>query len=90
MRGRRRRARRGLAPCGTEDDGFATADDRATIGALQRTLTRREREILRLRFEEDLTQGEIGESVGLCQMHVSRVLRQAVDKLRAVAREAGS
>jgi RNA polymerase sigma-B factor len=49
-------------------------------------LTPREREIVRLRFEEDLTQAEIGKIVGLSQMHVSRVLRAAVEKLRAAAR----
>ena len=45
-------------------------------------LSDREREILRLRFEEDLTQSEIGHRVGLSQMHVSRLLRQAVARLR--------
>ena len=71
---------------GTDDDGFQAAEDRATIGELTRALTPREREIVRLRFEEDMTQSEIGQIVGLSQMHVSRVLRQAVDKLRAAAR----
>jgi RNA polymerase sigma-B factor len=70
---------------GTDDDGFRTAEHRATIGALAKALTPREREIVRLRFEEDLTQSEIGQAVGLSQMHVSRVLRQAIDKLRAAA-----
>jgi RNA polymerase sigma-B factor len=75
---------------GVEDDGFARADDRATVDALLRTLTYREREILRLRMEEDLTQSEIGERVGLSQMHVSRLLRQILDKLHvAAARRAG-
>jgi RNA polymerase sigma-B factor len=70
---------------GIVDDGFARADDRATVEALLRTLTHREREILRLRLEEDLTQSEIGEAVGLSQMHVSRLLRQILDKLHAAA-----
>jgi RNA polymerase sigma-B factor len=70
---------------GVVDDGFARADDRATVDALLRTLTHREREILRLRLEEDLTQSEIGEAVGLSQMHVSRLLRQILDKLHAAA-----
>lgn len=70
---------------GDEDPGFARADERATIDALLRSLTRREREILRLRMEEDLTQSEIGERVGLSQMHVSRVLRQILDKLHLAA-----
>jgi RNA polymerase sigma-B factor len=73
---------------GIEDDGFEVAEHRATIGALAKSLTPREREIVRLRFDEDMTQSEIGAIVGLSQMHVSRVLRQAVDKLRAVARAA--
>lgn len=70
---------------GDDDHGFQVAEHRATIGALAKALTPREREIVRLRFEEDMTQSEIGEVVGLSQMHVSRVLRQAVDKLRAAA-----
>ena len=51
-----------------------------------RSLTQREREVMRLRFEEDLTQAEIGELVGVRQMQVSRVLRQAIARLRALAR----
>lgn len=70
------------ARMGTDDAGFQAAEDRATIEALERSLTPREREILRLRFAEDLTQAEIGKLVGLSQMHVSRVLRQSVEKLR--------
>jgi RNA polymerase sigma-B factor len=70
---------------GAEDDGFAHAEHRATLTTLGRALTAREREVVRLRFEEDLTQAEIGKLVGLSQMHVSRVLRTAVDKLRAAA-----
>ena len=48
-------------------------------------LTDREREIVRLRFVEDLTQSEIGDRVGISQMHVSRMLRQIVDRLREAA-----
>jgi RNA polymerase sigma-B factor len=70
---------------GFEDPGFEQADQRATIAALVRTLSHREREILRLRMAEDLTQSEIGERVGLSQMHVSRLLRQILDKLHAAA-----
>ena len=43
----------------------------------------RERLILRLRFEEDLTQAEIAEQVGVSQMHVSRLLRRSLDRLSA-------
>jgi RNA polymerase sigma-B factor len=75
---------------GTVDDGFEAAEQRATLAALaRRALTRREREMLRMRFEEDMTQTEIGAAIGLSQMHVSRVLRTALDKLRLAAGEFG-
>jgi RNA polymerase sigma-B factor len=73
------------ARLGTDDDGFATAEHRATLDVLRRSLTAREREIVRLRFEDDLTQAEIGAIVGLSQMHVSRLLRTALGKLRDAA-----
>ena len=71
---------------GTIDDGFAQAEQRAVLEALLRSLTPREREVVRLRFEEDLTQAAIGERIGVSQMQVSRVLRQAIARLRALAR----
>jgi RNA polymerase sigma-B factor len=70
---------------GIEEQGFAAAEDRATIDRLMRVITPREREVLRLRFAEDLTQAEIGEQVGVSQMQVSRILRQAVSRLRSYA-----
>jgi RNA polymerase sigma-B factor len=73
---------------GIEDPGFRLAEASATVERLMRVLTDREREVLRLRFEEDLTQSEIGERVGVSQMHVSRLIRQSVARLRDVA-EAG-
>jgi RNA polymerase sigma-B factor len=45
-------------------------------------LSDRDRLILRLRFTEDLTQAEIGERLGISQMHVSRLIRRSVDALR--------
>jgi RNA polymerase sigma-B factor len=71
---------------GGDDPGYERADDRTTVDGLLRHLSLREREILRLRLDEDLTQSEIGLRVGLSQMHVSRVLRDALEKLRVVAR----
>jgi RNA polymerase sigma-B factor len=70
---------------GAEDPGYSLAEDAATVQRLMRVLTEREREVLRLRFEEDLTQSEIGERVGVSQMHVSRLIRQSVARLREVA-----
>jgi RNA polymerase sigma-B factor len=51
-----------------DDNRFERAEDRATLARLARRITPREREILRLRFAEDLTQAEIGERIGLSQM----------------------
>jgi RNA polymerase sigma-B factor len=70
---------------GMEECGFACAEHRATIAALMRAITPRERTVLLLRFTEDLTQAEIGERIGLSQMQVSRIIRQAVARLRTVA-----
>jgi RNA polymerase sigma-B factor len=70
---------------GMEECGFACAEDRATIAVLMRALTPRERTVLLLRFAGDLTQAEIGERVGISQMQVSRIIRQAVARLRAYA-----
>ncbi len=70
---------------GGEDPGYGLAEDSATVERLMRVLTDREREVLRLRFVEDLTQSEIGERVGVSQMHVSRLIRQSIARLRTVA-----
>jgi RNA polymerase sigma-B factor len=70
---------------GDDDDGYVRAEHAATIERLMRVLSEREREIVRLRFVEDLTQAEIGERVGVSQMQVSRLLRQAIDRMRAAA-----
>lgn len=71
---------------GADDDGFAMAEHRATYEHLSVCLSARERRIIELRFGADLTQDEIGRRVGLSQMQVSRVLRQALAKLTAAAR----
>jgi RNA polymerase sigma-B factor len=73
---------------GGDDDNYARAEERATIDRLMRSITPREREVLRLRFEQDLTQAEIGEIIGVSQMQVSRLIRQAVSRLRNAAHEA--
>ncbi|MDX6734026.1 MAG: polymerase sigma-B factor [Baekduia sp.] len=70
---------------GQVDRGYADVEHRATLEKLMRCLTRREREIVQLRLQEDLTQHEIGQRLGLSQMHVSRVLRASLAKLREAA-----
>ena len=46
------------------------------------TLPERERRILELRYFHDMSQSEIAQEVGLSQMHVSRLLRAALERLR--------
>jgi RNA polymerase sigma-B factor len=75
---------------GEEDRELAGADRGITLQAWLAELPEREREILRRRFEEDLTQREIAEQFGISQMHVSRLLRRSLERLRARATEAES
>jgi RNA polymerase sigma-B factor len=70
---------------GDDDPGFGLAEDAATVERLMRVLSEREREVLRLRFAEDLTQSDIGARVGVSQMHVSRLIRHAIAALREAA-----
>ena len=49
------------------------------------TLDERDRTIINLYYQDELTQAEIGRRLGYSQMHVSRLLRQAVERLRLAA-----
>ncbi len=71
-----------LDSLGVEDARLALVNDHATIFGAARHLPAREREILFLRFTEDLTQSEIAERVGVSQMQVSRLLRRSLSRLR--------
>ena len=73
------------ATIGMPEDGFEQAEQRALYQQLAQCLSDREREIVSLRFEHDMTQEAIGKAVGVSQMQVSRVLRQALAKLAAEA-----
>jgi len=72
---------------GTEDTGFGLAEDRATLDRLMQVIGPREREVLRLRFVEDMTQAEIGERIGVSQMQISRLIRQSLTRLRLAAEQ---
>jgi len=67
-----------------EDGRMDTIDDQVTIFTAAQRLPRREREILFLRFSEDLTQTEIADRVGVSQMQVSRLLRRSLQRLRDI------
>jgi RNA polymerase sigma-B factor len=70
---------------GAEDPAFSQSEDALTSERLLASLPHREREILRLRYQEELTQWQIGERVGCSQMHVSRLIRQSLERLREAA-----
>ncbi len=67
------------------ENGFERVEAAADLAILLADLDVREREILHLRFQEDLTQRQIAERVGLSQMHVSRLISRAISRLREAA-----
>ncbi len=70
---------------GIEDHGYELVEDGSAVAYALSRLAPRERRILRLRFEQEMTQSEIAVEVGLSQMQVSRVLRRTLEKMRALA-----
>jgi RNA polymerase sigma-B factor len=67
---------------GGEDTGFELVEGRIALDAALPYLDERERLVLRLRFAEDMTQSQIAERIGHSQMHVSRILRRALARIR--------
>lgn len=67
---------------GADDIALARAEDGVVLDGLRRVLDERERLIVTLYFEEDLTQREVARRVGISQMQVSRVLRRALGRMR--------
>jgi RNA polymerase sigma-B factor len=68
---------------GSEDAGFDTVEYGAAIEPALADISGRDRMILHLRFVDDLTQSEIADRVGVSQMHVSRILRSTLERLRS-------
>lgn len=66
----------------TEDAGLRRAELLQSLGASFAELSDRDREIVHMRFYEDLTQAEIADRIGVSQMHVSRILRAALSTAR--------
>jgi RNA polymerase sigma-B factor len=71
-----------LEAIGGDDEGFALAEHRVMLSPGLAGLGDREREIVRLRYYEGLTQREIARAVGVSQMHVSRLIRRSIDAMR--------
>ena len=67
---------------GTEEPRYEMSEEWAVLAPGLRVLDDRERMILHLRFFEGLTQSQIAQQVGISQMHVSRLIRRALEKIR--------
>ena len=76
----------------TDEESYELVEYQATIAPALKALSPRDRMILHLRFSQDMTQSEIATRIGVSQMHVSRLIRQALARLREVAKatETGS
>jgi RNA polymerase sigma-B factor len=72
---------------GEEDKNFELVEGRVALDAALPQLDERERLVLRLRFVEDMTQSQIADRIGHSQMHVSRILRRALARIREEVRE---
>ena len=66
------------------------AEERALLQAGMSVLSERERRILELRYYEDRSQVDIAREIGLSQAQVSRLIRRAVDRMRAAVVEDGA
>ena len=67
---------------GDLDEEFDRTDDRTSLEPALAALPEREREILRMRFEDGLTQTQIADKIGISQMHVSRLIRRSLERMR--------
>ncbi|NEE53007.1 sigma-70 family RNA polymerase sigma factor, partial [Streptomyces sp. SID8455] len=67
---------------GDWDPAMELVEDLHALAPLLELLDEREREIIRMRFGQDMTQAQIGEHLGISQMHVSRILSRLLTKLR--------
>ncbi|MFI5681275.1 RNA polymerase sigma factor SigF [Streptomyces cellulosae] len=67
---------------GTQDTDLELVEDFHALAPLIAELEERDRQIIHMRFVEELTQAQIGERLGVSQMHVSRLLSRTLARLR--------
>lgn len=75
---------------GCSDPELARAEARVQLDGGMKILPERERTILKLRFQQELTQQQIADVIGVSQMQVSRLIRRSVDRLRSEIGDNGS
>ena len=71
-----------LESLGSIEHEYEVSEDRAVLAPGFKVLDERERKILHLRFFSGLTQSQIAEEIGISQMHVSRLIRRSLEKIR--------
>ena len=72
-----------LESLGTEEHQYEVSEDRAVLApGLHARSTSASGAILQLRFFDGLTQSQIAQQVGISQMHVSRLIRRSLEKIR--------
>jgi RNA polymerase sigma-B factor len=72
-----------------EDEAMERWEKRQLIEDAMKVLDERERKIVEMRFFDDLSQTQIAQRLGISQMHVSRLLRRALQKMQAYLRGTG-
>jgi RNA polymerase sigma-B factor len=72
-----------LESIGSEEQQYEVSENRAVLAPGFKALDERERMILQLRFFDGLTQSQIAQQVGISQMHVSRLIRRSLEKIRS-------
>jgi RNA polymerase sigma-B factor len=87
VRGEAGEAPAAVEAVGGSDPRLDSIESRVAVDAAKEVLDERERRCIELRFDRDLTQEEIAAEVGVSQVHVSRILRRALDKMRGSASE---
>ena len=78
------------AVIGAEEQGFELVEYGASVQKTMKSLSEHERQAIRLRFVDDLTQSEIAQRIGVSQMQVSRLLSRSLARLRDAAGEGDS
>src|SRR5690606_7247706 len=75
-----------VARLGSEEPCYRLLEDAMAVRPLLAALPERERDVLRMRFFDNLTQVQIAERIGVSQMQVSRILTRTLTRLREEAR----
>lgn len=71
---------------GVQDEGYTQVEQNVLIDHALDVLDKREKEVIQLTFYQNLSQKQAGEVMGMSQMHVSRLQRRALGKLRQALR----